>query len=86
MYGFIRRYLNIGIGVESEGFQRPTSLPSDNIYAPRYNVKGQLDPQQPGYLKLAQEFVPVSLLANGVYLQGTLALQALSEFEKAQNK
>lgn len=85
-YSFQYGRTGFGVGVGNMGFQRPSSLPADNIYAPRYNVKSQLDPQAPGYVKLKQEFVPVSLMANGVYFQGTLAMQALAEFEKANKK
>jgi len=82
-YRFVDRFDNIGIGVEDMGFTQPTTLPVDSIYAARYNVQMTLAPQAPGYLKQQQNLVPVGLRANGVYMSGELALQALVEFERA---
>ena len=83
-YGYVEGANGIGIGAGDKGFKRPSTLPVDSIYAARYNVRGDLAPlNHPGYVKEAQQLVPVSLLANGVYFAGTMALQALAEFEKA---
>ena len=86
MYKYIQGRTGYGIGAEAMGFQQPTSLPVDSIYAARYNARLTMAPQAPGYLKEAQNFVPVSLLANGVYFSGDMALQALSEFEKGNGQ
>lgn len=86
MYGYVRGFNGMGIGAGDMAFLQPTTLPIDSIYGPRYNVRGDLDPQAPGFVKLAQQFVPVSLLANGVYFSGDFSLQALVEFEKALKK
>ena len=67
-----------GVGVDDMALVQPTTLPIDSIYAPRYNVRKSLAPQAPGYVKLNQEFVPVDLLANGVYFSGTFLLTSLS--------
>lgn len=68
----------LGIGVENEALVQPTSLPVDSIYGPRYNVLHSMAPQAPGYVKLNQQFVPVDLIANGVYFGGTFLLTSLS--------
>lgn len=85
-YSFIPGADRLGIGVENMGMQRPSTLPVDSIYAPRYNVRGTLDLHSNAYVKMGQNLVPVSLLANGLYFGGTFELQALSMFEKAQAK
>jgi hypothetical protein len=81
-YGYLFGRTGFGVGTGNQALAQPTSLPVDSIYAPRYNAKRDLGPQAPGYLKQEQNFVPVSLLANGIYFQGTLELEALAEFEK----
>ena len=83
-YRFRQGVHGIGIGAGDMAVEQPTTLPVDSHYGPRYNVRGDLAPlSQGGYAKLGQDFVPVSLLANAVYAAGTLALQALADFERA---
>jgi len=82
MYSYLVGRSGYGIGVENLALRQPTTLPVDSIYAPKYNIQNSLAPQSPGFVKMYQNFVPVSLLANGVYFSGALALQALSDFEK----
>lgn len=67
-----------GVGVGNEALIQPTTLPVDSIYAPRYNVLHSMAPQAPGFVKLNQQFVPVDLIANGVYFSGTFLLTSLS--------
>jgi len=83
---YIQGRTGFGIGAGAMALQQPSTLPIDSIYAAKYNVEKTLAPQAPGYVKEQQNFVPVSLLANGVYFAGTMALEALSEFEKANAK
>lgn len=82
-YRFRQGYTGFGIGAEDMGLERPTTLPIDSMYSARHNVLHTLAPQAPGYVKEQQYLVPVSLLANGLYFGGTLALQALADFERA---
>lgn len=79
-YDFVKKLGNVGVGVENLGFLPPSTLPLyDGWMRARYRVRGQLDPQAPGFVKSSQQFQPVSLLGNGSYLQGQLALQALAQ-------
>lgn len=80
MYDFVYGRTGYGIGVENMGFVKPQTDPIDSIYGPAYNVRGQLMSLKPGFLKIAHQFVPVDLRANGVYFSGDFALQALSDF------
>lgn len=81
-YEYLPGYTGFGVGSENESFQRPTTIPIDSQYGPRYNVKGNIAPQSPGYLKMGQSLVPVDLKGQGVYFSGDIALQALSDFQK----
>jgi len=83
MYNYTPGKTGFGIGVENFALEQPTTLPIDSIYSVRNNVRGDLSPHAPGYIKGSQNFVPVSLQGNGVYFSGAVALQALVEFEKA---
>lgn len=67
-----------GVGVENEALVQPTTLPVDSIYAAKYNVLHSMAPQAPGYVKLNQQFVPVDLIANGVYFSREFLLTSLS--------
>ena len=92
-YGYKNNPVGLGIGVEKLGFQQPTTLPIDSIYAARYNVRETLDPYSGAGLIRGvnlhgqfrqSEIVDVSLRGNGLYFAGDLALEALIEFEKAK--
>jgi len=79
-YGFAKILGTVGIGVEALGFERPTTLPAyDGWMRPRYQVRGQLDPQHPGFVKYDQKFQPVSIIGNGIQMQGTFELQKLAQ-------
>lgn len=88
MIGTIYRFFrgktagSLGVGALGYGFEAPSTLPLyDGWMRPRYQVRGQLDVQAPGFVKEGQQFVPVSLVGNGIELQGQLALQALSQLQ-----
>lgn len=69
---------SLGKGVSEMALNRPTSLVRDGFAGPRYNVRGQLDPQAPAYVKIGQQFVPVSLVGNGLGFFTGINLQALT--------
>lgn len=82
LYRYIFGRTGFGVGADNMALAQPTTLPVDSMYGPRYNVRRDLGPHSPGFVKEQQNFVPVDLLANGVYMSGTLALQALAQFDK----
>jgi hypothetical protein len=84
-YGYIPGPNTLGIGVDNFALQLPYTNPMWSIYGPRYNVQRDLAPLTGGYQKLAQDLPNVDLRADGVYLSGQIALQALSDFNN-QNK
>jgi len=82
IYNFFRGRTagDLGVGALGLSYERSQTLPLyDGFYTPRYAVQGQLAVQAPGFVKENQQFVPVSLVGNGIGLQGQLALQALSQ-------
>lgn len=86
-YRFIRKIFSVGIGVEGLALEQPQTLPMyDGWMNPRYMVRGQLDPQAPGFVKYGQQYQPVALNGNGLYLQGTLELQALAQLSGGGGK
>lgn len=79
-YRFVRKLFGVGVGVEVLGLEQPQTLPAyDGWMRPRYQVQRQLDPQAPGFVKYGQQYQPVALNGNGLYLQGTFELQALAQ-------
>lgn len=67
-----------GVGVDNLALVQPHTLPVDSKYAPRYNVLHSMAPQAPGFIQAQQNFVPVDLIANGVYFSGDFLLTPLS--------
>jgi hypothetical protein len=86
MRSFFYRFRNTpadaGLGVDNLALERPMPVPADSLYCPRYMVRGQLSPQAPGYVKIRQSVLPVSLAGNGSGLHGQFALVALAELQK----
>jgi len=79
-YQFVRLIGNVGVGVENLGFERPSTLPAyDGWMRPRYQVRGCLDPNAPGFVKHQQHYQPVGITGNGIALQGQFELQKLAE-------
>lgn len=79
-YHFVRKIFGVGIGVEALALEQPQTLPAyDGFTSNRYRVRGQLEPQAPGFVKEGQQYQPVALRGNGIELQGTFELQALSD-------
>lgn len=74
----------LGIGVDNMALNRNPIAVDFNTYGPRYNVQRDFAP-----LRGAAQFPlyvsgPMNdLRANGVYLSGSLALQALTDYNKA---
>lgn len=74
----------LGIGVENMALERQPIAVDFSTYGPRYNVRGDFAPfLGAGQFPLAPSVPAVSLRANGVYLSGDMALQALTDFNKA---
>lgn len=79
-YRFVRKIFGVGVGVEALSLEQPQTLPLyDGFTSARYRVKGQLEPQAPGFVKEGQQFQPVSLVGNGSMLHGQFTLQALAD-------
>lgn len=73
----------LGIGVDNMALERNPIAVDFNRYGPRYNVQRDFAP----FLGASQFPTAVygpknDLRANGVYLAGDLALQALTDFNK----
>ncbi len=75
---------NIGVGVENIALSRPHGPVMGGTYGPAYNVRKSVDILSKGFVQLAQDLPTVDLRANGVYLSGEMALQALSDFENQE--
>jgi hypothetical protein len=84
LYNFIRTPENRGVGTGAMALARPQTDPIQSLYGPRYNVQRHLGPSAPAFMKWRNQVVPVSILGNGSYLQGQLALQALVDMEKGR--
>jgi hypothetical protein len=77
----------LGVGVENYALERPGIAIDSPIYGPRYNVQRDFAP----FLGAAQfpinTYGPeIDLRANGVYMSGTMALQALADFNKSMGQ
>lgn len=82
-YSYVRNSLNLGVGTRDLAFQRSQSIPIDTVYGPRYNVHRSMAPQAPGFVKLNQQVVPVSLLGyNGLAIPTQRVLQQLVQMER----
>lgn len=82
-YNFVARIFNVGTGVERLGLQKPQTDPLfDGWVNRRHAVRGQLDPQRPGMMYINQQFVPVAINGNGLYLQGQMELQKLAQLSQ----
>jgi hypothetical protein len=74
----------LGIGVDNMALERPPIASDFSTYGPRYNVRGDFAPfRGAAQFPLAPLVPNVGLRANGVYLSGDMALQALTDFNKA---
>jgi hypothetical protein len=84
MAGFFYRFtqgFKQSAGADGLALQRPQTLPVEDG-ALSYRVRGQLYSQAPAYLKAQQQFPDVSLVGNGLSLQGQIELQRLAELTK----
>lgn len=79
IYSYRETPSTLGVGVENMALRQPGLAISMNYYAPKYNVRGDLGPWKPGYVKYYQDMPFRDLRADGVYMSGDLALAALSE-------
>lgn len=76
----------LGIGVDNQALAPLPVAPNYSTYGPRYNVRGDFAPLRgAGQFPLTKSVTTTDLRANGVYLSGGLALQALTDFNKANN-
>lgn len=76
----------LGIGVENMALLRPGVAVDQPNYGPRYEVRGSINPFMGGaFYPVAPHGPYISLRADGVYLSGQMALQALADFEKANS-
>lgn len=83
-YSYVSRYRDIGQGAEIFALAGPMLPISATAYGERYNIRGSINPIL-GAQAYSPKFGPqADIKANGVYLAGDLALQALVEM-KAKN-
>ena len=69
----------LGTGTSGLGLQQPQTLPrEDGFFRNGYKVLKSFGPTAPGYVKISQQFVPVSLVGNGSDIQGQMDLAALA--------
>lgn len=78
------RASQLGKGVSDLALERPNTLLRSGFAGPRYNVRGTLEPQSPGYVKMQQDYVPVALVGNGQGFFTGIALQQLSNPPRVQ--
>jgi hypothetical protein len=73
---------NLGVGVDDLAFRSVFGKPVFGPYSKGYVTERTLFSQKPGYVKLAQDYVPVSLVGNGQQLSGRIELQRLAQMQK----
>lgn len=74
----------LGIGVDNMALERNPIAVDYSTYGPRYNVQRDFAPfLGAAQFPIAPQVPKVGLRANGVYMSGDLALQALTDFNKA---
>lgn len=82
-YNYVRRLFGAGLGATDIGLVPFQTLPKyDGFTSDTYRVRGSFKPQAPGFVKMGQDFQPISLNGNGIALQGQMALQRLAELQK----
>lgn len=82
-YNYVRKLYGAGLGATDIALQPFQTLPKfDGFTSPTYMVRGSFKPQAPGFVKMGQDFQPVSLVGNGINMQGQLALQRLAQLQK----
>lgn len=76
----------LGIGVDNLALERQPIAIDFNFNSPRYNVRSAFAPfEGAGQFPLTNIGPVTDIRANGVYLSGSLALQALTDFKKSNN-
>ena len=77
----------LGIGVENLALVQQGVAVTMPHYGPRYNVRGSFMPLEgAGQFPLQQSVPMVGLRANGAYLSGAMALEALTDYNRALSK
>ena len=77
----------LGIGVDNFALERPGIPVDEPIYGSRYNVRKSFAPLMGGsQFPLAPAVPAVDLRANGVYISGDMALQALADFNAGKGR
>jgi len=85
-YNYIAGPNTLGIGVDNMALLRQPIAIDSPIYGPRYNVHKSFAPLTGGaQFPLAVYGPTTDIRANGVYLSGAVALQALTDFNKSNN-
>jgi hypothetical protein len=82
-YFFRKGASDLGIGVDNLAFQSTYGKPVFGPYSKGYVPNRSLSVSAPGYVKLQQNYVPVSLVGNGQQLSGRIELQRLAQMQKA---
>lgn len=85
-YKYVPGHSNIGIGAENLALVQPGRAIDQDIYSPRYNVRGSFNVLggAPAF-QVAPAVPDYDLKANGVYLSGTFALQSLTDNWNKEN-
>jgi len=87
LFTLVQATENLGVGTRNLGFVRNQSIPVDSTYlGPQWNIKRSFGPvNNPGYMKLAQELVPVGIRGSGLGISGQYTLSQLVDFTPPGN-
>ncbi len=83
-YLYVDNPRDIGVGVANLAPVQPGLAYSADQYAPRYNIRRNMEILEGGYGAPIPSYPETDLRANGVYLSGDIALASLVEFESAR--
>lgn len=84
-YNYVAGPRDLGVGVDNFALVKPDITPFMNYYGPAYNIHKSFKTRVPAMVSDGIIELPrADLRANGVYLSGQMALQALSDFEKGK--
>ena len=76
----------LGIGVDNIAFADYRIATDEPIYGPRYNVHRSFSPcDAAAQFPLAASGPHIDLKADGVYMNGSIAMQMLTQFNKSNN-
>jgi hypothetical protein len=84
VFSFFKGTTDLGVGTRDLGFRRSQTLPVNSVFLGNtgrreWNVRRSLGPiSGPGYMKLEQQLVPVTIRGSGLGVAGQYELQSLA--------